>query len=82
MKRFTSSEKGGLLLAACFLLVGLILMVRPAPMVVGHAGDGRYQKGVAYVGLSKGMVRIYGGIAFAMGGGLAWGILFIRKNGR
>lgn len=82
MRRFSSPEKSGLLLAVCFMLMGLVLLLRPQPMVVGHPGDGKYHKGVAYVGLSKGMVQVYGGIAFAMGGALAAAILFIDKKGR
>lgn len=73
MKRFSSTEKGALILAATLLLAGVSLIVWPLDMAVTHPINDTQgtPAGVVQEPVTKTGSRVYGGISILFGVGIA-----------
>jgi hypothetical protein len=76
MKRLSTLEKVGLVLATAFIVFGVYSNIHPTEGYVSHPGSGRYQSIIGHDPLpehvTRSGARIYGFISVGLGVGLAW----------
>ena len=81
MKRFGTTERAGLVLAALFIVFGIYSLVHPTEAYVSHSSSGWPPKSV--IGpdpprehVTRRGARIYGVISLAFGAGIGWVALY------
>ena len=76
MKRLSSMERAGLVLATVFVVFGVYSIIHPTEGYVPHPGSGRYQSIIGHdpppEHVTKTGARIYGFASLGLGAGLAW----------
>ena len=83
MKRHSGVEKGVLLLAALFMMVGFYLIIYPQDMVIIHPGTSGYKSGAGSSygeHVSPNASRVYGVLSLLLGSGIGWAVLTKRYD--
>jgi len=85
MRRFNAVEKGALLLACVFIIIGAYSTIYPAEMRVPHPGSGRYQPLIGQdppaEHVSREKARLYGIISIAFGIGIGCLVFYHPRKG-
>ena len=80
MKHLSAEERGALLLACVFIIVGAYSVIYPAEMRVPHPGSGCYESLIREDPLaehvSREKARIYGILSVAFGIGIGWPVFY------
>jgi hypothetical protein len=83
MKRFGPTEKGGLVLAAVFMVFGVFSIVHPIERDVAHPGSGRYDYLFGHNAaehVTRRGARLYGFFSIGLGIALVWLVFYRRRR--